>query len=101
MGGYPCFVITVVTLGALSSFLGDLTSLLGCTVGLEDSVTAVGIVAFGTTVPGNVVRWKMMRSDDNVQVKCCVFTSLSMVGETVSESNVRSENSGSDFTEEG
>jgi len=56
MGGYPCFVVAVITLGTLTSVLGDFATLLGCTVGLEDSVTAVGIVAFGTTVPGNVVR---------------------------------------------
>jgi solute carrier family 8 (sodium/calcium exchanger) len=53
MNGYPCFVGSVAVLGLLSSLLGDFATLFGCTVQLDDAVTAVALVAFGTTVPGN------------------------------------------------
>ena len=43
---------SVAVLGLLSSLLGDFATLFGCTVKLDDSVTAVALVAFGTTVPG-------------------------------------------------
>lgn len=43
---------SVVFIGLLTAFIGDVSSHFGCTVGLLDSVTAISIVAFGTSVPG-------------------------------------------------
>jgi len=50
-GGYPTFFIALVIIGVLTAFIGDLASMLGCAIGMEDSVTAITIVAIGTSLP--------------------------------------------------
>uniref|UniRef100_A0A663N6K0 Solute carrier family 8 member A1 n=1 Tax=Athene cunicularia TaxID=194338 RepID=A0A663N6K0_ATHCN len=52
--GWACFVVSILMIGLLTAFIGDLASHFGCTIGLKDSVTAVVFVALGTSVPG----WK-------------------------------------------
>jgi len=49
--GYPCFVVSILGIGLLTAVIGDLASHFGCTIGLKDSVTAISIVALGTSVP--------------------------------------------------
>lgn len=50
--GWACFVVSILMIGLLTAFIGDLASHFGCTIGLKDSVTAVVFVALGTSVPG-------------------------------------------------
>ncbi|XP_054154056.1 sodium/calcium exchanger 3-like isoform X2 [Oppia nitens] len=50
--GWVCFVVSILVIGALTAFIGDLASQFGCTIGLKDAVTAFSIVALGTSVPG-------------------------------------------------
>lgn len=45
-------MVSIVMIGLLTAFIGDLASHFGCTIGLKDSVTAVVFVALGTSVPG-------------------------------------------------
>ncbi|XP_015277920.1 PREDICTED: sodium/calcium exchanger 1 isoform X13 [Gekko japonicus] len=49
--GWACFVVSILMIGLLTAFIGDLASHFGCTIGLKDSVTAVVFVALGTSVP--------------------------------------------------
>ncbi|XP_054945121.1 sodium/calcium exchanger 1 isoform X1 [Physeter macrocephalus] len=49
--GWACFIISILMIGVLTAFIGDLASHFGCTIGLKDSVTAVVFVALGTSVP--------------------------------------------------
>ncbi|XP_051967536.1 sodium/calcium exchanger 1-like isoform X2 [Xyrauchen texanus] len=49
--GWACFIVSIIMIGVLTAFIGDLASHFGCTVGLKDSVTAVVFVALGTSVP--------------------------------------------------
>uniref|UniRef100_G1NGY4 Sodium/calcium exchanger membrane region domain-containing protein n=1 Tax=Meleagris gallopavo TaxID=9103 RepID=G1NGY4_MELGA len=59
--GWACFVVSILMIGILTAFIGDLASHFGCTIGLKDSVTAVVFVALGTSVPGkdnSRVCWK-------------------------------------------
>ncbi|XP_063720538.1 sodium/calcium exchanger 1-like isoform X2 [Symsagittifera roscoffensis] len=51
MGGWACFVFSIVGIGLLTALIGDLASHFGCTVGLKDTVTAISFVALGTSVP--------------------------------------------------
>nr|XP_006007476.1 PREDICTED: sodium/calcium exchanger 1 isoform X2 [Latimeria chalumnae] len=51
MNGWACFVVSILMIGLLTAFIGDLASHFGCTIGLKDSVTAVVFVALGTSVP--------------------------------------------------
>ncbi|KAJ6667241.1 hypothetical protein lerEdw1_017219 [Lerista edwardsae] len=49
--GWACFIVSILIIGMLTAVIGDLASHFGCTIGLKDSVTAVVLVAFGTSVP--------------------------------------------------
>ncbi|XP_073682604.1 sodium/calcium exchanger 1b isoform X2 [Garra rufa] len=49
--GWACFVVSIIMIGVLTAFIGDLACHFGCTIGLKDSVTAVVFVALGTSVP--------------------------------------------------
>lgn len=49
--GWACFVVSIIVIGILTSFINDLASHFGSTVHLKDSVTAISLVALGTSVP--------------------------------------------------
>lgn len=52
MNGWLCFVCSIMVIGILTAFIGDLASHFGCTSGVKDTVTAISFVALGTSVPG-------------------------------------------------
>lgn len=52
--GYASFIVSILLIGVLTAIIGDLSSHLGCTVGLKDSVTAIAFVALGTSIPGTI-----------------------------------------------
>ena len=49
--GYPAFVVALTFIGVVTAVVGSVASMLGCCVGLPDSVTAITIVALGTSLP--------------------------------------------------
>ncbi|XP_069947311.1 sodium/calcium exchanger 1 isoform X2 [Cherax quadricarinatus] len=49
--GWLTFWVSILLIGVVTAFIGDVASHLGCTIGLKDSVTAIAIVALGTSVP--------------------------------------------------
>ncbi|XP_069985405.1 sodium/calcium exchanger 1 [Penaeus vannamei] len=49
--GYPTFVISILGIGMVTAVIGDMASHVGCTIGLKDTITAIGFVALGTSVP--------------------------------------------------
>ena len=51
-GGWACFVVSIIGIGLLTAVIGDVASHFGCTINLNDEVTAVTLVAMGTSVPG-------------------------------------------------
>jgi solute carrier family 8 (sodium/calcium exchanger) len=54
LGGWLCFCVSIVWIGILTAFIGDLASHFGCTIGLADQVTAISFVALGTSIPGKL-----------------------------------------------
>jgi len=50
-GGWACFCAALSGIGLLTGAIGDLAGLLGCSMGLKDSVTAITFVALGTSLP--------------------------------------------------
>ncbi|KAF4518915.1 hypothetical protein B566_EDAN006753 [Ephemera danica] len=50
-GGWPCFFVSLAVIGLITAIVGDLASIFGCIVNLEDSVTAITLVAMGTSLP--------------------------------------------------
>jgi len=51
MGGWLCFFVALAFIGAVTAVIGDLAALMGCCLGLPDSITAITIVALGTSLP--------------------------------------------------
>jgi solute carrier family 8 (sodium/calcium exchanger) len=51
LGGWVCFTIALAQIGVLTAGIGDLAELFGCCAKIEDSVTAITIVALGTSLP--------------------------------------------------
>eukprot|EP00038_Savillea_parva_P031373 m.85770 g.85770 ORF g.85770 m.85770 type:complete len:815 (+) comp9642_c0_seq1:281-2725(+) len=49
--GWGAFVTSLLWIGVWTLLAGDLATGMGCTIGLEDTVTAVTFVALGTSVP--------------------------------------------------
>uniref|UniRef100_H2YTJ5 Calx-beta domain-containing protein n=1 Tax=Ciona savignyi TaxID=51511 RepID=H2YTJ5_CIOSA len=52
LGGWGCFTVSILMIGFLTAIIGDVASAFGCVVNLNDAVTAVTLVAMGTSVPG-------------------------------------------------
>ena len=52
LNGWVCFWTSIVVIGLLTAIIGDLSSHLGCSVGLKDTITAIAFVALGTSIPG-------------------------------------------------
>ena len=51
LGGWLCFFVSLGAIGLITAIIGDLASLFGCLVGLEDAITAITLVALGTSLP--------------------------------------------------
>eukprot|EP00927_Polykrikos_kofoidii_P045941 TRINITY_DN40090_c0_g1_i1.p1 TRINITY_DN40090_c0_g1~~TRINITY_DN40090_c0_g1_i1.p1 ORF type:complete len:923 (+),score=133.34 TRINITY_DN40090_c0_g1_i1:60-2771(+) len=50
-GGWLCFVFSLVFIGATTTVIIDFAELFGCVTGIEDSITAISLVALGTSMP--------------------------------------------------
>jgi solute carrier family 8 (sodium/calcium exchanger) len=50
-GGVPAFFATLVLIGLCTTLISDMASILGCTLGISDPITAITLVAVGTSVP--------------------------------------------------
>lgn len=50
-GGWLCFFVSLGFIALVTVLIGDLAGLLGCSLGLKDSVTAITFVALGTSLP--------------------------------------------------
>jgi solute carrier family 8 (sodium/calcium exchanger) len=50
-GGKLCFVISLVAIGSVTAIIGDVAAMLGCAAGIRDNITAITIVALGTSLP--------------------------------------------------
>lgn len=51
MSGVPTFFASLALIGAVTAVISDLAGILGCVVGIADPVTAVTLVALGTSLP--------------------------------------------------
>merc|ERR1719321_2568306 len=49
--GYPCFFSSLLMIGLVTAFVGDLAAHLGCAIGISDGLTAITVVALGTSLP--------------------------------------------------
>mmetsp|Transcript_54385 Transcript_54385/g.129605 ORF Transcript_54385/g.129605 Transcript_54385/m.129605 type:complete len:836 (+) Transcript_54385:114-2621(+) len=50
-GGWATFVCSLMMIAGITAIVSDLASLVGCTIGMPDEVTAITLVALGTSLP--------------------------------------------------
>jgi len=50
-GGWLCFSVALFAIAIVTALIGDLATVLGLLIGLKDSVTAITLVALGTSLP--------------------------------------------------
>jgi len=51
LGGWVCFWASLVHIAWLTIVIGDMAELLGCVIDIDDAITAITVVALGTSVP--------------------------------------------------
>jgi len=64
-GGWLTFVFAIGWIGIVTTIINDLASIFGCIVGLEDSITAITLVALGTSLPDTIASMMSARADTN------------------------------------
>lgn len=50
-GGWLCFWSALLMIGVVTLLVGEMASLLGCVLGIPDDITAITLVALGTSLP--------------------------------------------------
>lgn len=50
-GGIPAFFIALTLTGIITAIVGEVAELFGCVLGLDPQITAITIVAIGTSLP--------------------------------------------------
>lgn len=50
-GGKGCFFISLFYIGCVTLVIGEIATILGCVFGIKESVTAITLVALGTSLP--------------------------------------------------
>jgi solute carrier family 8 (sodium/calcium exchanger) len=62
-GGKLCFAVSLVMIGSVTAIIGDLASMLGCAAGIRDNITAITIVALGTSLPDTFASMAAAKGD--------------------------------------
>lgn len=55
--GYPCFIMSLLAIGGLMCLAIDLAQLFGCAANFQNEITAIAILAAGTTMPDMFASW--------------------------------------------
>jgi len=63
-GGWYTFFVSLVFIGIITCLVGDMAKMLGCVMGLDDSITAITFVALGTSLPDTFASVEATISDD-------------------------------------
>jgi len=64
-GGWATFFIALGVIGLVTALIGDLASLFGCVLNLEDEITAITFVALGTSLPDTFASQTAAKNDDS------------------------------------
>eukprot|EP00945_MAST-04E_sp_MAST-4E-sp1_P003556 g3556.t1 len=63
--GWACFVSSLMMIGGLTVFVGDIATTFGCLMGLTPTVTAITFVALGTSLPDTFASYEAAKDSDN------------------------------------
>jgi len=77
--GWLLFGAALMYIGIVTALISDLASLFGCCVQLPDEVTAITIVAMGTSLPDTFASMAAARDDDNADASVVNVTGSNSV----------------------
>lgn len=63
--GWPAFVIALCMIGVCTAIVGEIANLLGCAIKLKQAVTAITLVALGTSLPDTLASKIAAENGDN------------------------------------
>lgn len=66
--GWPCFIVSLCFIGAVTYIVGEFAALLGCVMTLKQSLTAISIIALGTSLPDAFASRAAAIQSDNADV---------------------------------
>lgn len=62
--GKAAFIVSLTYIGVVTAVVGEFAELLGCVVGIDESVTAITLVALGTSLPDTFASMTAARSSE-------------------------------------
>jgi solute carrier family 8 (sodium/calcium exchanger) len=65
LGGKVCFLVSLAAIGSVTAIIGDVAAMLGCAAGMRDNITAITIVALGTSLPDTFASMAAAKMDDS------------------------------------
>ena len=63
-GGKAAFFISLCYIGIVTAAVGEIATVLGCVLGIEQSVTAITLVALGTSLPDTFASMTAARNSE-------------------------------------
>lgn len=64
-GGWACFVVALVMIGVVTIIVAEAATVLGCVAGMPGSVTAITLVAMGTSLPDTFASMTAARTSEH------------------------------------
>jgi solute carrier family 8 (sodium/calcium exchanger) len=64
VGGWLCFGFALLMIGVVTAIVGDMAGSLGCCVGIPNDITAITLVALGTSLPDTFASKLAAQQDD-------------------------------------
>jgi solute carrier family 8 (sodium/calcium exchanger) len=64
MGGKLAFIISLIYIGIVTAVVGTFAEILGCILGIDDSITAITLVALGTSLPDTFASMTAARTSE-------------------------------------
>lgn len=64
-GGYFAFFVALAFIGVVTMIVGDVAKVLGCVCGIPESITAITLVAMGTSLPDTFASMSVAKSSDS------------------------------------
>lgn len=63
-GGWPAFIVALGFIGSVTAVVAEVATVLGCTIGLKEAVTAITLVAIGTSLPDTFASMTAARTSE-------------------------------------
>lgn len=65
LAGWLCFTVALAMIGLVTATVGDMAGLLGCSLGLPNDITAITLVALGTSLPDTFASKTAAQQDES------------------------------------